>query len=110
MNNQQLQKLQQLLLQDKVKRGRKKKQKSLVDFPQVEAELRQRYGSLTLALELVGITKGEWQARRRANEYPTDELYLVDYLLTNDLKSLTGIDVPDDYRQHAFHRSSVRLS
>jgi hypothetical protein len=106
MNTQQLAQLQKLLSKRNDRRKKKKPKQSL-DFKAVALELRHRYGSLTLALELVGLTKNAWAYRKSIGEFPVEDIPLIDYLMSNTLESLTGITVPDDYRDKSLRMSST---
>jgi hypothetical protein len=111
MNNRQLAQLIQSL-HPKLKP--RDKSKSPLDFNALEAELRQRYGSVSLALVFTPIAVGAYYYRKSQRLWPSDELYIIDYLLSNDLKSLTksdkypdGIDIPVDYIEHSTRLSNV---
>ena len=104
MNNQQLAQLQKLLNKE---RRNKRKKTSRFPFPAADtaAELRERYGSVDLALEFVPLGIGAWQYRYRQGYWPEQDRWMLDYLLTNDLKKLTGLEIPNEYRDKAIRMS-----
>ena len=89
------------------KRGRKSQPKQPLDFKTVEDQLRQKYGSLQLALDIAGLSKPAWDKRRLTGLFPTQELPQLQFLLDNDLMSLYGVEVPDDYRHHSIRNSQI---
>jgi hypothetical protein len=101
MNNRQLAQLQRLLKPNK--RGRKQARKFA--FPPLDTadELRERYGSVELALSFIPLGIGAFQYRCREGLFPEEDRWMLDYLLTNDLKTLTGVEIPQDYQTKAQH-------
>ena len=99
MNNRHLQRL--IKQATGVKRKQRLVDKFAVCFEWLEDELRRRYGSVSLALEFIPLGMGAYKYRKRVGLFPEQDRWMLDFLLTNDLDSLTGLSVPDDYRQHA---------
>ena len=99
MNNKQLQRL--IKQANGVKRKQRLVDKFAVCFEWLEDELRHRYGSVALALEFIPLGMGAYKYRKGIGLFPEQDRWMLDYLLTNDLDSLTGLSVPADYRQHA---------
>ena len=103
MNNRHLQRL--IKQATGVKRKQQLVDKFAVCFEWLEDELRRRYGSVSLALAFIPLTMGAYNYRKRVGLFPEQDRWMLDYLLTNDLDSLTGIPVPTEYRDHAIQRS-----
>jgi hypothetical protein len=107
MNSRQLAELQKLLQQ---KSGQRKKQALKFAFPPEATadEIRERWGSVDLALEFVGLGLGAWNYRYRQGMFPEADRWMLDFLLSTDLETHTGIPIPDDYRQKSQHLADIR--
>ena len=106
MDNKQLQRL--IKQTTGVRRKRRLLDKFAVPFEWLEDELRTRYGSLSLALEFIPLGMGAYKYRKRVGLFPEQDRWMLDFLLTNDLKTLTGVEIPEDYQfkaQHLANRS-----